>query len=203
MRDTNPDRPQWSNKSTAPDNFNMTVSKESSAFNLSGAVRNSYEYDWNATRSFGHFSMPACNPSEDTGRWQAKPQVAKWTNTENWTGFRFPVMNASFDAHTANLTLSGIFEADSFLRKNDTQRIDIGGSVLGTFKLHFHGVLDTYHSDVLNVNSTSPTWLRTVGFGNNSLNIGYAKNAAERFQIGWGSVSIMALSMLFGIALGA
>lgn len=181
----------------------MTLSKESSTFNLSGVVRNSYEYNWNATYGFGHFSLPACDPSADTGRWKGMPQVAKWTNTENWSGFRFPIMNASFDARSANLTLSGLFEADSYLRKNATQTYDIGGGVLGTFQLHFHGVLDTYHSDVLDVNSTSPTWLRTVGFGNNSLNIGYAENAAERAHIGWGSVSIMALSMLFGIALGA
>lgn len=112
-------------------------------------------------------------------------------------------MNASFDTRTANLTLYGIFEAESYLIKNETQRLDIGGSVMGTFQLHFHGVLDTYHSDVLDVNSTSPTWLRTVGFGNNSMNVGYAENTAERSHVGWGSVSIMALSMLFGIALGA
>ena len=34
-------------------------------------------------------------------------------------------------------------------------------------------VIDPYHSDTLVNTSRTPTWLRTVGFGNNSMNIGY------------------------------
>ena len=41
-----------------------------------------------------------------------------------------------------------------------------------TTRFTFGGVLDAYHSDGFDMNKSPPTRLPTVGFGNNSVNIG-------------------------------
>ncbi|KAJ5963993.1 uncharacterized protein N7479_003869 [Penicillium vulpinum] len=106
-------------------------------------------------------------------------RTEQWWDTRDWSEFRLPTMNASFDDRTANLTMSGIFGAS-------------------------WGVLDTYHSDVLDVNSSSARWLRTVGFGNNSLNIDNdARNAAGMSRISRGSASIMVLFVMLGLIISA
>lgn len=51
----------------------------------------------------------------------------------------------------------------------------------GKIKISYFGVIDLYHSDILVNTSATPTWLRTVGFGNNSMNIGYDNGGA----LGW------------------
>lgn len=43
-----------------------------------------------------------------------------------------------------------------------------------------YGTRDAYHSDVFDLNSTSPTLLRMVGFGNNSQILGSEQTVAPR-----------------------
>lgn len=112
-------------------------------------------------------------------------------------------MNATFNENTANFTLEGKFVAYPYLSANDTGYIDtpdggeisIGDSVQGTIRFTFRGELDTYHSDVLDMNTTTPTWLRTVGFGNNSMNAGYNSGGYGRPGVGAGHILVL-LSML-------
>lgn len=54
----------------------------------------------------------------------------------------------------------------------------------GEFKLSFAGVIDRYHSDVLKNDTDTPTWIRTVGFNNNSVNIGFSE-AGRLSRPGW------------------
>ena len=53
--------------------------------------------------------------------------------------------------------------------KNDISLAAEPGWIMGRIQMRFSGPLDAYHSDILYVNSSTPTWLRTVGFGNISL----------------------------------
>lgn len=117
----------------------------------------------------------------------------EWWSTRGWKNFTLPKMNVTFDDQTANFTLDGDFEASPFLRSNDTlynggTNGELGVGVQGTIQFTFKGVLDAYHSDVLDMNTSSPTWLRTVGFGNNSLNI--ANSGADRPRPGLGAATI-------------
>ncbi|PYI08305.1 hypothetical protein BO78DRAFT_339471 [Aspergillus sclerotiicarbonarius CBS 121057] len=83
-----------------------------------------------------------------------------------------PVIDLQFDGRTANLSLEGYFGG-----YEDTNSVLL---TVGKFKLSFSGVLDAYHSDVLANNTATPTWLRTVGFQNNSLNVGYTSVASSQ-----------------------
>lgn len=185
----------------------MKLSNHSSAaFDLSVFIRDPHGYGYEGSRRFKHF-MPACNITKETGEWEAYLLLRTWWNTERWSGFRYPTMNVSFDDHTVNLTVRGLFQASPYIRRNVTSwqpPATLGDGVMGNIEIHVRGVLDPYHSDILNVNSSTPTWLRTVGFGNNSLNIDNdAKSAAIRSGVSLGSVSITLLSVLFGMILSA
>ncbi|RAH65558.1 uncharacterized protein BO66DRAFT_462032 [Aspergillus aculeatinus CBS 121060] len=96
----------------------------------------------------------------------------------------WPAMTVSmeFDGETANYTIRGYF--DSYrIYSNGTSRS--GGEIThGQFTLRFAGVLDAYHSDILANDTVTPTWLRTVGFNNNSLNIGYTGAAGRTMSAG-------------------
>lgn len=41
----------------------------------------------------------------------------------------------------------------------DDPKLDENASVMGTIRFTFKGALDAYHSDVLNVKTSTPTWL--------------------------------------------
>ncbi|KAJ6114796.1 hypothetical protein N7486_000574 [Penicillium sp. IBT 16267x] len=161
---------------TVKDNFNFTSTKTSNSFALSGVLDDPNGY---ASTGYTPISMPACNTSTEYGNWSLSIGQRPWWNNEGWEGFSLPVMNATFDDKTANLTMEGTFVAMPFLRSNITNYVGGGQGELssndmvqGRIRFTFEGVLDPYHSDVLDMNATSPTWLRTVGFGNDTLNIG-------------------------------
>jgi hypothetical protein len=127
-----------------------------------------------------------------------------WWSTEGWESFMLPRMNVTFDDHTANLTLDGDFAAYPFLRPNNTNYIggrdgELGTGVQGTIQFTFNGVLDAYHSDVLDMNASSPTWLRTVGFGNNTLNIGNGDSGVGRLRPSLGAATIVITCTIFAL----
>ncbi|KAJ5162144.1 hypothetical protein N7492_007536 [Penicillium capsulatum] len=202
-------KPEWSNSTTVNDNFNMTLAKKDSTFELSGAVRDQkYGILFDSTSWIMDIHMPRCNTSDEkeTGKWQVLLEAGTWSNTENWSGFRYPTMNATFDDRTVDMTINGLFTASTNLRHNDSEIMAQRSTVkdiLGEITIRVHGVLDPYHSDVLDVNSSAPTWQRTVGFGNNSLNIGNdAKNGAGRVGDSRGSISLALFAVLVGMVVG-
>jgi hypothetical protein len=86
-------------------------------------------------------------------------------------------VNLEFDRATANYTVHVYFEAYRLFGKGEDK---FGGApAQGQFTLRFAGILDAYHSDVLDNDTTTPTWLRTVGFNNNSQNIGFTGAAGR------------------------
>jgi hypothetical protein len=48
----------------------------------------------------------------------------------------------------------------------------------GKLIMNFSGVIDHYRSDILRNDTDTPTWVRTVGYQNNSLNVGYTTVSA-------------------------
>lgn len=139
--------------------------------------------------------MPACNTSTEYGNWSTEIHQYRWWNTEDWSDFALPNMTVNFDANTANLTLDGTFLAEPYLRSNNsgypgTGQISTDDALQGTIQIRFRGVLDTYNSDILDVNSTSPAWLRTVGFGNNSLNIADSSDGGCLRSVLWSALGV-------------
>lgn len=55
-------------------------------------------------------------------------------------------------------------------------------TIRGPIQVRFSGILDAYNSDILDVNLTELAWLRTVGFGNNSLNIADSSNRGHSLR---------------------
>jgi hypothetical protein len=91
-----------------------------------------------------------------------------------WPGI---AVNLEFDRVTANYTMRGYFEASRTTGEDGATLV--GDHMEGQFTLRFAGILDPYHSDVLANGTTTPTWLRTVGFNNDSQNIGFTGAAGR------------------------
>ncbi|KAJ5659334.1 hypothetical protein N7507_005785 [Penicillium longicatenatum] len=154
----------------ASDLLNITTTKSNDAFRLT-----TESFGDEASLGLGSFHMPACNTSVEYGNWSlgvapfSKESESKYWN---WTDYAAPSMSVSFDDQTASLTLAGTFEASAYgIGSSESDAATWGSNTMGDIHVVFQGVLDGYHSDVLDMNGTTPTWLRTVGFGNNSLNI--------------------------------
>lgn len=120
--------------------------------------------------------------------------------TYKGTKFTNPVISLQFDGKTANLSMKGYFSATP---EKMTQPVSDAGSLntfAGQFVMTFSGVIDSYHSDVLRNDTATPTWLRTVGYGNNSLNIGYADESKGN-QAGLLSLNVVICLVLVQVLL--
>ncbi|KAJ5611605.1 hypothetical protein N7528_008710 [Penicillium herquei] len=91
----------------------------------------------------------------------------------NGTNFTNPVVDLQFDSMTANMTIKGYFFGVVQSEIGSDLESWYGNVFAGTFVLSFLGVIDSYHSDILKNDTATPTWIPTVGYNNNSLNVGY------------------------------
>lgn len=130
-------------------------------YNMSSTIMGRYE-------GFGELMVNASTPCVETSQWS----FLIWSDPVNGTNFTNPTIDLQFDDSTANLTLQGYAEAGAVY---GTEPFTTSGStvVWGEFSLTLSGVIDKYHSDVLRNDTNTPTWLPTVGYNNNSANIGY------------------------------
>ncbi|RAK90359.1 hypothetical protein BO79DRAFT_263126 [Aspergillus costaricaensis CBS 115574] len=154
----------------AVNNFNWTLNPtQGPPYSLSSTLT---EYDpqggWGS-------NLASCNGS-DPMEWNLFP--APWTVNGNGLYLPDPVLDLQFDGKTANLSLNGYFIGYDTVKEGTMTSTD-GMLVVGGMKVSFLGVLDAYHSDVLANNTATPTWLRTVGFQNDSLNVGYTSTASN------------------------
>ncbi|XRM43047.1 hypothetical protein ABZX51_006251 [Aspergillus tubingensis] len=140
-------------------------------------------------------NFTSCNDS-DTVAWDFF--LAPWDI--NAAGGYLPgaALDLHFDGKTANLSLNGYFIGYEVF-KEGTKTISSSMLAVGEIKLRFLGVLDAYHSDVLANNTATPTWLRTVGFQNNSLNAGYTSTANSVSEGRAVSAAIIALTVMIGL----
>jgi hypothetical protein len=198
---------QHEENTTVRDDFNISTTKSLGSFALAGTLKEDGSVGY-ASQNFDPIWMPTCNSSYYYGNYTlsiSQQPGDEWWSTQGWTDFTLPSMNATFNEKTANFTLEGKFAAYPYLRANDTGysgtpdggEISIGDSVQGTIRFTFRGNLDIYHSDVLDMNTTTPTWLRTVGFGNNSMNVGYTSGGQGRPGVGAGVIVLFALFAAF------
>lgn len=130
-------------------------------YNMSSNIMGRYE-------GFGELMVNASTPCVETSQWS----FLIWSDPVNGTNLTNPTIDLQFDDSTANLTLQGYAEAGAVY---GTEPFTTSGStvVWGEFSLTLSGVIDKYHSDVLRNDTNTPTWLPTVGYNNNSANIGY------------------------------
>jgi hypothetical protein len=132
------------------------------SYNISSTITNRYE-------GWGQFIVNALIPCAYTSQWY----FGIYSGPSNGgTNFPNPTIDLQFDASTANLTLQGYGEASPIYGTGPTARSEVE-VVWGKFSLKLSGVIDKYHSDVLRNDTSTPAWLPTVGYNNNSANIGY------------------------------
>ncbi|KAJ5157814.1 uncharacterized protein N7482_008914 [Penicillium canariense] len=187
----------WNSTSVA-DIFNLTLSPTSKApYNLTaengGLFLDRELVAFNAT-------MDSCS-SIESNEYLINPGAILRSGIPegDWA---YPSVNLNFDSRTANITVDGYFVGFSSLWANITRGIPTAGptTVVGKIRLSFNGVIDTYHSDILVNNSATPQWIRTVGFGNNSLNIGYGSTAPAKI---YGATGVWILSAALSVYLAS
>ncbi|RAK98761.1 uncharacterized protein BO80DRAFT_466722 [Aspergillus ibericus CBS 121593] len=153
---------------TEDNNFNLditTVDASTSTYRISA----NYTYDLLSSVSL---NLGSCDLAEYSDTWivyllNQNQIVPDWFN---WT---YPTIDVRFDNSTANLTIEGQFGATAY----DTQGNQTSTWMAGSIKMVFRGVVDNARSDVLVQGEDQPTWLRTLGFGNNSLNLDDSSSA--------------------------
>ncbi|KAL6918848.1 hypothetical protein FSHL1_002844 [Fusarium sambucinum] len=165
------------------DVFDFTTSQMSDgAYNISGTAGQDREYRGSLSQ-FANFTMPVCNSTIQTNDVRLSIVESSYWHTYGWDEYQYPHTSIQFDGKTANLTLDASFYAQPHIHPNQTSA---GPSAQGFLRVRFSGVLDEYHSDTLSLNGSTPTWLRTVGFSNDSSNIGYSEgleNSAETVNL--------------------
>ena len=182
------------------DLFNFTVSKSDDAFTFTGVME---DLDGKSSSEGSGYRMDTCNSSYYNGNWRVTIwQSAKGTYplTQPWKDYAPPSVNGSFDAKTAKVVIEGKYNGAPFLRRNDSVYTggmsgELGQSVEGSITFEFDGEIDAYHSDILNLNDSVPSWLRTVGFGNNTDNIANESSASSVCL----SLSLVAFSGAFAM----
>ncbi|KAJ5988276.1 hypothetical protein N7481_003486 [Penicillium waksmanii] len=152
------------------DIFNLTLSPDTKGppYKLTGTIKD-------ADLMLGSFDMDlkSCNTSTETSQNRMTLVDRDWSNNAGWT-WTYPTVDFQFGSRTANFTLDGYAAGFPYLINRSDPSKSLGADeVQGKIKVSFFGVIDSYHSDTLVNSSSTPTWLRTVGFGNNSANIGY------------------------------
>lgn len=166
------------------DIFNLTLSQTSKTpYNLTGQV-----VGLNTLNALD-INLASCNTSLESDRFIVNLIDGHWSGTEGWN-WTYPQVKLQFDAVTANLSVDGGFLSTPYLLSNSTDStrgpvFGPGSDVIqGTVKIRVSGSIDQYHSDVLVNDSSIPTWLRTVGFQNNSANIGYTNATSGWVDVG-------------------
>ncbi|RFN45619.1 hypothetical protein FIE12Z_10121 [Fusarium flagelliforme] len=194
-----------------PDYFNFTTTQVSGgAYNITGSLAGLEAATWQ------NMKMPVCNITEYKDEWEVMilDTGLYFTQDEGlWTGpveYDYPKTSLQFDNKTANLTFEAFWHANAIKQPNYREVVDNPSlptwrhsRVIGRVSFNFSGVLDKYHSDILSLDNSLPLWQRTVGFGNNSANIGYGDTPDSRGErtVGRVGLAFMAVIVSIGIVL--
>ncbi|KAF5967729.1 hypothetical protein FBULB1_11109 [Fusarium bulbicola] len=185
-------RPQ---EGKGPDIFNFTTTQTNSgAYNISALLQRNIPESYTSSLNL---TMPVCNATELSGDYRVGIEEYKSWPAEDWDDFRWPDISVMFDDKTANLTMDAVFSARPYVWPNATT--EWSGPQTGSpgahgfVQLRVSGVIDAYHSDSLSLDEKTPVWLRTVGFGNDSSNIGYDSGTVKLSSEF--TISIMAVAL--------
>ncbi|CAG1990827.1 unnamed protein product [Fusarium graminearum] len=181
---------------SSPDLFNFTTSQVSGgAYNISVTL---YPHrDPGGPSYFGILSgLPLCDSTKQTDG--ALVTMMRDPDDEALCEFQYPHTSIQFDDKTADFTLDASFQSTSNVHENSTSQ---GITVSGLLRVRFSGVLDAYHSDTLSLKGSTPEWLRTVGFSNDSSNIGYRESSAGKLYLGIALTSIVIILAVITTAL--
>ncbi|KAF5708535.1 hypothetical protein FMUND_10554 [Fusarium mundagurra] len=170
-------RPQ---KGKGPDIFNFTTTQaDSGAYNISALLQRNIPESYSSSLNL---TMPVCNTTELSGDYSVNIAEFRSWEAEDWDNFRWPNISVMFDDKMANLTMDAVFSARPYVWPNATTEwsAPTTGSpgAHGFIQIRVSGVIDAYHSDSLSLENETPVWQRTVGFGNDSSNIGYGVDSA-------------------------
>ncbi|KAL5361825.1 hypothetical protein BJX96DRAFT_176589 [Aspergillus floccosus] len=160
--------------------FNLTVSSrsDSSPFRITGSSKLAEN-----PISPLYMNMSSCSQIE--AWWGLSPvsSGALWADKEDISllGLTDPTLTLTFDEHSAGLSI-----------RTSAVMNTLGGepgdgdtpALAGKLTIEFLGRGDAARSDVLN-EGDEPSWMPTVGFGNNSMNLDYGTSGAGSIRV-WG-----------------
>ncbi|KAJ5152637.1 uncharacterized protein N7482_009115 [Penicillium canariense] len=154
---------------TEPDGFNLTLAKTDKApYNVSSALSQYGDENTYAGSFLIPFNMTSCNGTKDTN-WAAtliSPYL--WELAGYNVSYPAPTLDIVFDSETAHITLNAYISAVQGCEVHNSNQdfCDAMTIIEAKVTITFKGTIDSYHSDELETNSSTPTWLRTVGFNN-------------------------------------
>ncbi|GLA28145.1 hypothetical protein M752DRAFT_296855 [Aspergillus phoenicis ATCC 13157] len=203
--------PRWSWESIQYDaSLKFALFSSDPTYWVGPKVSNNFNWTLNATQGPPYSLSSTLTDYDPLGGWASNLASCNGSDIVEWTFYPTPwdimgnglylpdaVLDLQFDEKTANLSLNGYFIGYQAV-KVGTETLSTGVLVVGKMKLSFLGVLDAYHSDVLANNTATPTWLRTVGFQNNSLNVGYTSTASSVSKGRAFLATITALTVMIG-----
>lgn len=187
--------------------MNLSLAQTSKApYNVSATVNQMSANDPFDLNSL-NITMPSCNSSWLGDQWDIGVlSWSSWWSVQGWKEFRLPRADVQFDGTTANLLMDAFWSGDVSFLKNISQYDqnenpdNLELEAQGSMKIRFSGHVDAYHSDILDVNSAKPRWLRTVGFNNNSQNIDYQSlSSAQRGK----GPALMSVAMIMCLGFSA
>lgn len=180
--------------SSVKDVFNLTLSPDTKGppYKLTGTIK-----DADLMMSSFEMDLKTCNTSTETSQNRMTLVDREWSNNAGWT-WTSPTIEFQFDSQTVNFTLNGYAAGFPYLIDRSDPSKPLGpDEVQGKIKVSFFGVIDSYHSDTLVNSSSTPAWLRTVGFGYNSANIGYDNGSLGSPRPShWGPVAVCSVVSL-------
>ncbi|CAG7566009.1 unnamed protein product [Fusarium equiseti] len=197
--------------SYGPDYFNFTTTQVSGGgYNITESLAGLEAASWQ------NMKIPSCNITEYKDEWRVVilDKGMYFTQDEGlWTGpveYDYPKTSLQFDDKTANLTYAAFWDASAIQQPNYREVVDNPSlptwshtRLVGRVSFNFSGVLDEYHSDILSLDNSLPVWQRTVGFGNNSANIGYGDTPDSRGErtVGRAGLALVAVIISLGMVL--
>ncbi|KAF5534283.1 hypothetical protein FNAPI_12434 [Fusarium napiforme] len=190
-----PDRFWRPKEGKGTDIFNFTTTQtKSGAYNISALLQRNEPEQYSSSLNL---TMPVCNATKLSGDYRIDIAEYRSWEEEDWDDFRWPNISMLFDDKTANLTMDAVFSATPYVWPNATFKWSApttgGPGAHGFIQIRVSGVIDAYHSDSLSLEDKTPVWRRTVGFGNDSSNIGY-DSAAIKLSAEF-TISMMAVAI--------
>ncbi|KAL2857302.1 hypothetical protein BJY01DRAFT_242373 [Aspergillus pseudoustus] len=161
-------RPGYSTLGDGKPSFNLTVN-ENSGNGLPFRVTGSSELRKNPLKVV-QMNMTSC--SEPIGWWGVVP-VTKG-EFDGLESVPFPTVQLAFDDASASFSIRSSVLANTLAdRSDEDEEAPVTPQISAKLSIEFLGSIDPARSDILS-EKAPVTWMRTVGFSNNSMNLGYA-----------------------------
>ncbi|GAB1196781.1 hypothetical protein APSETT444_006056 [Aspergillus pseudonomiae] len=134
-------------------------------------------------------NMSSCDDSADT--WWGLNFLDQGDHNPKNIPITEPIASLMFDNQSASFSFSGWFLVNN----------EKGDAMYGEGSIEFLGKIDPLHSDILN-KGNKPSWVPTLGFGNNSMNMGFEEEGQDSMAVRNGVHNWLIIWPILGLIFG-